>query len=257
MDFIFSESKKVKALKSQVIRLRFRCQHLARERCKTPQHLINHIYKYAPPSIAQFFKGQILNCIRSSKGRRYGVQERKFALAIYYHSPKAYRFLSKHFILPHCSAIRRWLRKISLKVGWSELTLTVLKKKSESLPKEETLCGIGFDSISLKESLHFDQVSDSVIGMEGFGENGSSGRLANHALVFLVKGLVKKWKMVLGYFVYSGGLDHGKLKMLYLEAIKKVQNVRFKVMSTVTKKEYVVRYSRLYPCVLKIIHCQW
>lgn len=137
---------------------------------KTPHQLLKCVAKYVDPKIFDFFKGQILNGLKSRKGRRYGVQERKFALALYYHSPKAYRFLSSIFSLPSASSVHLWLRKISVHVGWSKQTLAVLKKRAETLPKEETLCGIVFDAMTIKESLHFDQASDSIIGREAWQE---------------------------------------------------------------------------------------
>ena len=59
------------------------------------------------------------------------------------------------------------------------------------MQKENGFCGIIFDAMSIKESLHFDNVSDSLIGRENFGELGSSLKPANHALVFMVTELKK------------------------------------------------------------------
>ena len=107
-------------------------------------------------------------------------------------------------MLPSISALHLWLRKIIFNVGWSKQTLAVLKRNSEAMPKEERLCGITFDAMTIKECLHFDKASDSVIGREDSGEHGRSLKPANHALVFMIKGLVKKWKMVLGCFFLLG-----------------------------------------------------
>ena len=189
----------------------------------------------------EFFKGQIINGVKSKTGKRYGVQERWFALAVYHHSPKAYRFLSSVFQLPSISTLHSWLRKIPLSTGWSKPTLAALKKKAETLPKEDTLCGIVFDAMSIREFLHFDKATDSIIGREDFGEHGKSLKKANHALVFMVKGLIKNWKMVLGYFFYSGGINTSKLKELYEAGIKKVQEMGMKVVFTVCDQEGVHR----------------
>ena len=158
------------------------------------------------------------------------MYERKFALALFYHSPKAYRFFKSFFILPAVSTLHSWLKQVCLNPGWSKHTLAVLSKRAETLPKEETLCGIAFDAMSLKESLNFDQASDSIIGREDFGEHGKSFKQANHALVFMIKGLVKKWKIILGYFFYSGGISTVKLKELYEMSIKKVKETGFNVV---------------------------
>ena len=74
--------------------------------------------------------------------------------------------------------------------------------------------------MAIRQSLHFDQTPDSIIGREDFGERGKSLKEANHALVFMVKGLIKKWKMILGNLFFSGGINSTKLKDLYETAIK-------------------------------------
>lgn len=66
---------------------------LTRNQIKTPQELISKAAEYLDLKVLDFFKGQTLNAVRSKSRRRYRVQERRFALAAYYHSPKAYRFL--------------------------------------------------------------------------------------------------------------------------------------------------------------------
>lgn len=214
---------------------------MRRHLVQTPKQLIAKMENYLNGNLLEIFKGQIMNSVKSKTGVRNGVQERRFALAMYHHSPKAHRFLSSVFLLPSVSTLHSWLRKIPLSTGWSKPTLAVLKRKAETLPKEEALCGIVFDAMSIKESLHFDKASDSIIGREDFGEHGKSLKTANHALVFMVKGLVKNWKMVLGYFFYAGGIRTCKLKELFEASIHKVEETGMKVMFTVCDQEGVHR----------------
>ena len=107
---------------------------------QTPQQLIAKMSLFVNKDIFYFLKGQI--GVKSKTGIRYGVQERRFALAMYHCSPKAYRFLRSIFNLPCPSTLHFWLRKIPLSTDWSKPALAVLKKKAETLPKQETLCGI-------------------------------------------------------------------------------------------------------------------
>ena len=51
--------------------------------------------------------------------------------------------------------------------------------------QKRRLCGIVFDAMSIKESLHYDRASDFITGREECGESGKSLKLANHALVLL------------------------------------------------------------------------
>lgn len=236
-EMILSTGNQVKLLQNQLYRLRKKNLTLSCNLVKTPAQLISKMEKYLGGTLLDLVKGQIMNAVKSKTGVRYGVQERRFALATFHHSPKAYRFLRSIFRLPSVSTLHSWLREIPLHTGWSKSTLTVLKNKAEALPKEEILCGIVFDAMSLKESLHFDKATDTVIGREDFGEHGKSLKLANHALVFMVKGLIKNWKMVLGYFFYSGGITTSRLQELFEASISKVQETGMKVMFTVCDQE--------------------
>lgn len=101
------------------------------------------------------------------------MQERRITLATYHDSPKAYSFLRSVFHLPSLCTLNSWLRKITLSTGWSKSTLAVLKKKADTLPRQDTLCGIIFEAMSIKEFLHFDkEILDNW--REDFGERGKS-----------------------------------------------------------------------------------
>lgn len=160
-------------------------------------------------------------------------------MVLKYHSPKAYRYLSSVFSLSKKFQCSPLASKISIQVGWSKQSLTVLKKRAETMSKEGILYDNVFDAMTIKESLHFDQASDSIIGREDLGDHGKSLKQTNHALVFVVKGLFRKWKRVLGQFFVLGGIDTGKLKNLYETAITKVQESGFKVVFTVCDEDGV------------------
>ena len=49
----------------------------------------------------------------------------------------------------------------------------------------------------------------------------------------MVKGLIKKWKMILGHLFFSGGINSTKLKDLYVTAIRTVHESGFHVVFTV------------------------
>ena len=129
--YMFSSGlRKIKLLQNIICKLRKQVKGLRQEATKTPLQLTKSISKYVNRTVQTFIKGQILNGTKNVNARRYGVQERKFALALYYHNPKAYRFLSSIFSLPSSSSVHLWLRNISIQVGWSKQTLTVLRKRA-------------------------------------------------------------------------------------------------------------------------------
>ena len=81
----------------------------------------------------------------------------------------------------------------------------------------------------IKESLSHDKGRDIV---EGFTPGCQT--LANHALVFMVRGLTGNWKQPLGYHLSSGPMSGSNLKQLLLECIDKVEETGLKVMVVIS-----------------------
>lgn len=65
---------------------------------------------------------------------------------------------------------------------------------------QETLCGVVFDAMSLKQGIYYNITTNSRDGHEDLGEYGKSEKTAQYVMVFMAKGLKSKWKQVLGYF---------------------------------------------------------
>jgi len=84
-------------------------------------------------------------------GRRYKENEKCFALALYYNSPKAYNFMNKYLCLPTVRSLRRWLQMLDVSCGINDNILQILEKKFESHPKSEKVISIVFDEMSLKQ----------------------------------------------------------------------------------------------------------
>ena len=96
--------------------------------------------------------------------------------------------------------------------------MNLFKIKVAKMSDHSKLCAIVFDEISLKESVHYDVKNDELEGLEHFGHLGRSKYVANHALVFIVKGLIDKWKQPFALFVerYCHSIDfEGIVLILY------------------------------------------
>ena len=75
----------------------------------------------------------------------------------------------------------------------------------------------------IKDNLCYDASQDCVEGLEDFGNAGRSSYIANHASVFMVRGLVQKWKQPVGYFTTTGPMTPSLLKTSLLSCIEQVQ----------------------------------
>lgn len=139
---------------------------------------------------------------KNKRGRRYTPTEKKFALAVYYQSPRAYRFLSKLFLLPSVSMLHLWLRKINIHAGWNQASLMIMKNQANQLKDSEKVCGLVFDAIHLQETVTYNMSTDRVEGVENLGEYGRTNIAANYALVFMVRGIHSRWNQVIGHFFF-------------------------------------------------------
>lgn len=63
---------------------------------------------------SNFFKHQQKQGSRKPMGRRYSVEDKNFAIALYSCSSSSYEFLQRHFPLPAVKSIRKWLKKVEV-----------------------------------------------------------------------------------------------------------------------------------------------
>lgn len=71
--------------------------------------------------------GELKNFKRKHRGRRWTVDEKLFALAIFKRSPRVYRFLQQHLTLSCESTLKNLLQEIPLQPGISEPLINLLK----------------------------------------------------------------------------------------------------------------------------------
>ena len=83
-----------------------------------------------------------------------------------------------------------------------------------------TLCK---DEISLKTNLYYDISNDKIIGLEDFGSGTRTNKVANSALVILLRSTCGKWKQPLGYALVNGGCLTKEMEELMKDAIDKVE----------------------------------
>ena len=149
------------------------------------------------------------------------------ALSLMHSSPKTYRLLRRTFALPSVRTLRKVMNNIDIYPGFNAAILNALRLKLQSSPSAAKLVCIAMDEMSIKEGLSYDGKRDLV---EGFAES----TLANHVLVFLVKGLIHRWKQPFGYFYSSRPISGSRLKVLLFESIQCLQAIGLTVIVVVS-----------------------
>jgi DNA transposase THAP9 len=178
-------------------------------------------------------KMQILRTKISRKP--WSFDEQQFALSLFYKSPSAYKFLknSKQIILPGLSTIRRWIGNSKFKTGFNNGILKQLKIKTGTMTEQERFCTLIFDEMKIKNFLEYSKFLDLVEGFEDLGSIGRSKKLAGQAMVFMIRGVYSSWKLPFAYFLPSTSVNHGALSELLIEAITKLFDCGFIVLTMV------------------------
>ena len=103
---------------------------------------------------------------------------KSIAVSLYHASGKAYRLLSKLFILPTKASLRKYISKMPAATGISQGALNIIKRKFDNMSESEKLCTLCMDEISLKTNLHYDISKDIIVGLEDFGSGTRTNKVA-------------------------------------------------------------------------------
>lgn len=156
----------------------------------------------------QFIEIIMRNSTRSKGGRRYTSDEILLCLSIYKKSAAAYRYLCTFLPLPNPRNIRKVLTRIRLDCGVTRTMKEYLKESVNQMKSEsEKICVLMWDEVSLKLHTQFCPQKNNVIGVEDWGSKRTT-KYADHALVFMLRGIETGWKVPLSYNFCSGQTTH-------------------------------------------------
>ncbi|KAJ3648785.1 hypothetical protein Zmor_020561 [Zophobas morio] len=180
-----------------------------------------------------FINSQIRNSSQKPHARRWTDQDKAFALALYKKSPRVYKFLQIHFQLPSSRTLKGLLSNIQFETGVNPGILRHLKNQVAKMKAPDRFCSLLFDEISLSGGFHYEKVKQYISGYEDLGSLGRTNRAANHALVFMVRGVRRQWKQVIAYYFTSHTVSAENLRFLIIEIILQLQEVGLTVVATV------------------------
>jgi hypothetical protein len=81
--------------------------------------------------------------------------------------------------------------------------------------------------------LHFNQKIDCIEGFEDLGRHSRTSNIANHALVFMLRGLHKRWKQPVAYYLTRGSTKAEMLVNFLKEVLDVCHNAGLVVVATV------------------------
>ncbi|EFN74744.1 THAP domain-containing protein 9, partial [Camponotus floridanus] len=175
------------------------------------------------------FQNEIKNNSRSASGRRYSEEVKKFAVTLFYNSPKAYDYCRRILNLPHPSSIRHWHSSVNAEPGFHKEIISFLK----NLSSENKDCNMIFDGMSIRQQLLWSEQEGKLVGYVDYGNDihiEGKDSLANESLVFMLVVLNGKWKWPIAYFLKKS-LSAATLAELILTALSLTSNSELKIRS--------------------------
>lgn len=179
---------------------------------------------------------ELLNCLKNGKqGHQFCEIVRCFSLTLFYYSVRAYNYVRWKFnhTLPSVSAIRNWYSSVNCSPGYTLNAFEALAKMVNEANGEEIIVNLVFDEMSIRQHCNYNIWSKQF---EGFIDSGKSVPdqsalpLAKDALVFLVVGVNRSFKIPVAYFFITG-LDKHEKAAITNEVLRRLSEIGIIVMS--------------------------
>jgi len=155
--------------------------------------------KYLPEQFNILLSAQVDAQIRNKRGMRYDSEYKKFALSIYFLSPRTYKELKTRFTLPSVRTLQSFTQKWNI------------------------VCILCADEMSLKSYLFYDISRDEIVGFEDTGVY-KSPKPAKSAIVLMARSTAGNWKVPLCYCFAETTCASNILKQILFTCIIKLKN---------------------------------
>ncbi|XP_044762250.1 uncharacterized protein LOC123319389 [Coccinella septempunctata] len=180
-----------------------------------------------------FINSQLINFNKPSTGRRWSVNDKTFALSIFKRSPRLYKYLRAFFQLPSPRTLQTLLSNIPFECGILRPVMEHLKAQTEKMHVLDRCCVLIFDEISLCSGFSYERRKQRISGFEDLGSLGRTSNPANHALVFMIRGIKVNFKVPVGYFFTKDTVKSSDLSKLIVMVIGALQVVGIEICATV------------------------
>ena len=175
------------------------------------------------------FRNTLQNAQRQKQGKRYTEAVKKFAITLYFYSPRASNFVRGLLSLPHPSMIRKWSASINCELGFISEAFHSLAKIIESSPEKKD-CALMLDGMAIRKQVMYDPKKDQYFGFINYigAVVEPSEELASEALAFLLVGLRGHWKCPIGCFLINK-MSANVQKQLVCIALTKAAEIGLRV----------------------------
>lgn len=218
-----------KKLRSESLKAKTFKERLKAAENMSEKYILEKLFDKLSPAATLFTNLQIRETRKKNKGRRFTLDEKLLSLSLYKKSPKSYRLLSSLFTLPSRRLLSTMLSKVPIETGISPLLMEVLK---ENVKPKERYCTLMFDELNLSAEIHYDEALGRIDGFENNGHF-TTQQFADHALLFMVKGITKNFKQPIAYTFVKGATNKQQLCALIKEVVSCIQSTGLEIIATI------------------------
>ena len=155
----------------------------------------------------KYYCRHFLETKHKPKGRRWSLEDKLLAISLLKRSPKCYTFLRSLLPLPSRRSLQTILNTVHFRTGINAHVFNTLRWTLQTMSDADRVCCLMFDEMSIRDNLHFNQKLDCIEGFEDCGKHGRTHHRANHALVFMLRGIRKKWKKLVAFYLIHGSTN--------------------------------------------------
>ncbi|KAF9410168.1 hypothetical protein HW555_010691 [Spodoptera exigua] len=120
----------------------------------------------------------------------------------------------------------------NIKPGINSNIFSQLKNKADNMKIEQRLCVVMFDEVSLKSNVAYNERKDKITSLVDNGQNRKT-EFADHAQVFMLRGLIYNYKQAISYTFASSATKGPERAQQIKDVIRGLQESGFIVVATV------------------------
>ncbi|XP_011696724.1 PREDICTED: uncharacterized protein LOC105455228 isoform X2 [Wasmannia auropunctata] len=185
-----------------------------------------------------------INARERSKAKK-SLENRQFALELFFMASGAYRFYRPLCQLPTVRQLWRHIRNWDMPPGLNDNVFNALRLKLRSLPPAERHCSLSVNEMQLRPHLFYNLTRDRIVG---FHDTGTQKRrtLARKVLVIMACSLAGDWEQPVAYYFHGGTCRADVVKNLIFQLIVRLKSIDATVHVLITNiSSTFLRLSRL------------
>lgn len=178
--------------------------------------------------------------LKDERGKRFTHAQKMRYLGYYRRGPKLYKklLIDIPLALPSVRTLLRTSSLLDFDVGIMDHVLDAAKEELKKLNIKDKICKICYDEISLKVRYHWNRNRDKIIGYEDYANDlphrKKSSSPCKKALVFMLEGLNRPWKIPITFYFTDGTLKGNDLQILIKKTIEAAEKAGFDIRATVS-----------------------